>query len=179
MMIRRHFIKLTALVSLAPFAVEAVLAEFIAVCVLLLGILAIIALAMLCKKKLANPPKPPPDTDNTSTQSGKTETFPSLNPPLESLWEIDPLYQDPNGNYFTHVCMVDIQTSTDLSNWTKCGSVVVWFNDTTAVVQQSDTNGNVLKVTTTGTQANFSLAGIGLEDATQRFFTMTATPTNS
>ena len=159
---------------LAPLMAEAWLMEMAAVFVLILGLLAILALRKLSHKNLGKKAPPPPDQDSSySPPTGPMTTLPALVPSPDSVWAIDPDYLDADGQPYTHFIDTQITTSTDLRNWTACGSLNIWCNDVNGAVRQMDATGAMVKDTLTKMNANLPLAGISLPPAIQRFFKLT------
>lgn len=137
-----------------PFAVKkskAWLVEAVgAMIIICIGLLIIVKLAKLIKVKLYNPPKPPKKDDGDAAVAppgSPTYCMTSLTPGPEDAGTIDEQsadFQSPSGSRYTMMIAMNIETSTDLKNWSPCGSLTIWVSDDYLAVQQIDSTGNTI-----------------------------------
>ena len=107
----------------------------------------------LCQKCLPNSPKPPPDQKKGSDSIPNSQQVQiTLNPALSwfnCITNQTPDFMSPDGtNYYSGLMSVNIETSTDMANWTQCGQVTCWLSENYLKVQQLDEIGNSISVAT-------------------------------
>lgn len=107
----------------------------------------------LCKKCLGTPPPPPPDQKKGSqNQPGTQFVQIPLTPELSWFNCITNQTTDfltPDGtNYYTGLMSVNVETSTDMTNWVTCGQITCWISENFLKMQQLDENGNSVSVVT-------------------------------
>jgi hypothetical protein len=156
-------------------------------------IVAIIAIAVvatifyqlwhLCQKWLGNPPTPPDNSKKKSSElpmSGGALQI-NLSPKLSWFYNFTnrtDTFLTPSGTYYTGGMSVDIETSTDLQNWTPCGREIAWFSEDYLAVEQLDVDGNsVYSATVQNWKANGAMPVFisSFPSSDQRFFRQTPT----